>query len=115
MNALQKLVCLKCRFENNRAISFDEGWEIIDIIDNNIDDMVLELATKESKLELSTWKPIESAPINTIVLLCNSNKEIFEDYVGCGWKREIGGYMRWQGYYSDPTHYMPLPERPEEK
>jgi hypothetical protein len=114
MNALQKLVSLKTRFENHRAISYDEGWEIIDIIDNNIDDMVSELNAKESKIEQFEWKLISSAPFNTIVLLCNSNKEVFEDYVGVGWWQEINGRLRWLGYHSDPTHWMPLPPAPKQ-
>lgn len=43
MNALQNLTNLSHRFRNHRAISYEEGWEIIDIVEKNVADAEKEL------------------------------------------------------------------------
>jgi hypothetical protein len=60
-----------------------------------------------------TWQPIETAPIDTPILVCLPSWYKPEEgrcIVTLKYKRERYGFHGIYGY--EPTHWMPIPELP---
>jgi hypothetical protein len=59
------------------------------------------------------WQPIETAPKDgTIVLVWDGENMAVADWVEFPY-RPGGGWMEGIEVFSDPTHWMPLPEPPK--
>jgi hypothetical protein len=73
--------------------------------------------SRENRLVQSSWQPIETAPRGgTKILLAGG----FSDNECCiaFWKKGARKEGWWNGFYylpGQPTHWMPLPDRPQEK
>jgi hypothetical protein len=68
----------------------------------------------EKGKDMSDWQPIETAPMDTDVLLFEPDSYIF---VGSGWESAFNDddpyWCASGGPRSFPTHWMHLPELPE--
>lgn len=78
------------------------------------------LSLAEQKIMLTAWNPIETAPENVWVLVCDEDKKLHVFQM----EKDEDGYMCWQestGFWILPnnneiaiTHWMPLPNPPKE-
>lgn len=66
---------------------------------------------------MSEWRPIETAPLYETVLVYGKEIGWPDTYIGAGrGVRDFGGvsWVRPDGDHVEATHWMPLPEPPEE-
>lgn len=73
--------------------------------------------------ELNQWMPIETAPKDTSVMLCCGVAKYGTQLIYCGRYRagtmgepqehEIAWRCDSSGRFSNPTHWMPLPDNPK--
>jgi len=74
---------------------------------------------------MSTWQPIETAPTNTSVLIFIPNAEHYGEGIYRGLQVDMRTGRHWTvsglhmgrdcGTTWQPTHWMPLPDPPEQK
>ena len=73
-----------------------------------------QIKTIRTALTSQTWQGIESAPIDTDVLLYSSKRKYIvigyhDGYNNPNWRNDQGEI------FNPPTHWMPLPNPPQEK
>ncbi|EMX8720891.1 TPA: DUF551 domain-containing protein [Pseudomonas aeruginosa] len=60
---------------------------------------------------MSEWKPIETAPQGTLVLMCNMKAKDVRGWAFVDWV--VNGKCCGNRFH-EPTHWMPLPEPPQD-
>jgi hypothetical protein len=69
--------------------------------------------------DMTSWQPISTAPVGKemfVVIASGVHTKVIANYTSdpyCVWQHKEGIFSRWPHDNFNPTHWMPLPERPK--
>ena len=71
------------------------------------------------KIWVNEWHPISTAPVGKemfVAIAANVHSRVIKGYTTdpyCVWQHREGIFSRWPHNNFNPTHWMPLPDKPK--